>query len=292
MSGFFSLPLELLIMICSHLTIGEYRRIMMSSKESNLPRAATLTWEKYMESALLMIVPFVEDMKPNLVFLNEMRLRLLIDHEQFGLLLNLLNSGKFYDHMKQKLFEYACLKNGVDVVKELLNSPHVNPIVNDNNPLTVAVYYGNLEVVKTLIADPRVVLNEGLLTKAFRLKKKDYTVFKLLLLHLDPSFNDNSPFRFAARRGNTEICKILLGDPRVDPTVKNNCAVRQAAAGGYVECVQFLLTDPRIDPTELNNLALRQARKNGHTKVVEILLADERVLAVENKINSTSGAQT
>jgi ankyrin repeat protein len=134
------------------------------------------------------------------------------------------------------------------IVQKFLILDHTNPAFEKrlNERLESAIRfasgYGNVEVVKLLLNDPRV----------------------------DPSAHDNYAIRWASRNGHVEVVKLLLNDPRVDPSADNNCAIRWASRNGHVEVVKLLLNYPRVDPSAYNNDAMRCAPENGHAEVVKL----------------------
>jgi len=110
------------------------------------------------------------------------------------------------------------IQNGdLEKVKILLIDS--DPSVDNNRAIQSASSYGHIEIVKLLLADPRV----------------------------DPSVYDNWAIRLSSSYGHYGVVKLLLSDPRVDPSVKDNWAIRSASSYGHIEVVKLLLTDPRVD---------------------------------------------
>ena len=89
----------------------------------------------------------------------------------------------------------------------------------------LASEYGNLEVVKMLLKDPRI----------------------------DPSAYNKEAIRVALRNERLEVVKLLLQDPRVDPSAKDNEAIRYASDNGQLEVVKLLLQDQRVDHSATDN---------------------------------------
>ena len=139
-------------------------------------------------------------------------------------------------------FFRACESGEVATVASLLLS--VDPSVDNNHAIKSASLFGQLEVVRLLLEDPRVDPNE---------------------CHL------NSPLELACDHGHIEIVRLLLTDSRVDPSVGNNFPIQTASHFGYVEIVRLLLEDSRVNPDADNKMALRWANNAGHTKVVQLL---------------------
>ena len=128
---------------------------------------------------------------------------------------------------------------------------------------------GNLDVVKTLLKNPRV----------------------------DPSFQHQLPLKVAISKGYSDIVKILLKDPRgraepcgpkaVDPSAQDQTFIGIAASFGFLKIVKMLLKDPRgraepcgpkaVDPSANNQYALKYASRRKRHDVVKMLLKDPRV---------------
>ena len=142
-----------------------------------------------------------------------------------------------------KFAEY-CTSSNAEAVKTLL--PKVNPADGDNYAFRRAAEFGQLGVVKLLLADIRV----------------------------DPSAADNYAVMHAAYNGHVEMVKLLLADDRVDPSACENWAIRMAALYGHAKVVELLLQDDRVNVT---NDSMRMAARYGHVGVVEALLADKRL---------------
>ena len=128
------------------------------------------------------------------------------------------------------------------------------PHANDNKAIRIASEHGNADLVRLLLADPRV----------------------------DPTAHNNEAIRAASHNGYTYVVKLLLDDGRADPAAFNNGAIRDASHNGYIDVVRLLLTDPRVDPTAADNDAIRGAR----TEIVTLLLKDPRVSLMEHQFET------
>jgi hypothetical protein len=95
--------------------------------------------------------------------------------------------------------------------------------------------------------------------------------------HVDYTYCDNWPIRWATFHGHLTTVNKLLQNPKVDPSAFDNYAIMQAAINGHLEMVNRLLEDPRVDPSVFNNYAIYEAHRNGYSEVVNRLLQDERV---------------
>ncbi len=123
---------------------------------------------------------------------------------------------------------------------------------------------GHLEVVRTLLADPRTNVNAQ--------TKDGYTALIL-----------------ASDKGHLEVLRALLADPRTSEAMVNAqtkygyTALTLASDKGRLEVVQALLADPRISEATVNAqnkygyTALILASREGHAEVVSALLADPRI---------------
>jgi hypothetical protein len=118
-----------------------------------------------------------------------------------------------------------------------------------NKVFVEATRNGNLDVVKTLLKNPRV----------------------------DPSFQHQLPLKVAISEGYSDIVKILLKDPRVDPSAQDQTFIGIAASFGFLKIVKMLLKDPRVDPSANNQYALKYASRRKRYDVVKMLLKDPRV---------------
>jgi len=55
-------------------------------------------------------------------------------------------------------------------------------------------------------------------------------------------------FRHACQRGQCDVVRVLLSDPRVDPSADDNAALRSASEFGHTDVVKMLLADARVAP--------------------------------------------
>lgn len=112
----------------------------------------------------------------------------------------------------------------------------------------------------------------------------------------DPSVNNNLAIREASKKGNFDLVKHLLRDPRVDPTANDNEAFRSAVTGNFVDIVKLLLKDPRVDPTANDNEAFFFTihKKNASDpEITTLLFNDKRVVDPEiRKLPSSHHNQT
>lgn len=204
----------------------------------------------------------------------------------------------------------ALKSNNIDVVKLLVENKIVDPsqevvfdIVEQTSPnssvgwttctpLSFVASHGYDEIVRILLADPRVnprvpgnifsMIVDGItqaryhkvISPLLSMENNHTSVAKLLLedRRADPATEQNGPIRYASERGYLEIVKLLLSDSRVDPSARNDQAIYYAAKNGHIEIVKLLLNDPRVDPLrdEPNN-ALQVALQHYHHEVAELI---------------------
>ena len=131
----------------------------------------------------------------------------------------------------------ACKEGNIIRVKELLEQG-VDPTVNDNVEIRIAILQNHVDVVKILLQDGRI----------------------------DPTTMGNWPIRHASEQGYTDIVEALLQDRRVDPTEYKNAAICWAGESGHVKIVKMLLQDGRVEATDN---AIKYAATN---EIYELLL--------------------
>jgi Ankyrin repeats (3 copies) len=120
-------------------------------------------------------------------------------------------------------------------------------------------------------------LISSLLNKMKESEKHKYAFEKKVEFHYHSVDSYNCALKWAARRGNFDLVRLLLADPHVDPSAWNQSAIRVASMFGRTEIVRTLLAHPRVDPSVDNQCAFRTASANGHKVTVRLLLADTRV---------------
>ena len=110
------------------------------------------------------------------------------------------------------------VRNGVVwLLQECIDAGY-DPSAYENWAIRLAADHGHPEVVKVLLADPRV----------------------------DPSAGDNYAIRLASENGHLDVVKALLADKRVDPSAGDNHAISWALNSNYLEVVKELSKDKRV----------------------------------------------
>jgi ankyrin repeat protein len=188
--------------------------------------------------------------------------------------------------MFQNIFRKAVEEDNIPLIRRLLDRPDVDPSVNDQYALGSACHYGNTELVRLLLADPRVdprvdpfqdddtVFIEAPLTDAC--ENGHTEVVRLLLAdsRIDPSADEQVAFRSACAKGQTEIVRLLLTDPRVVPDHPE--ALDSVCEKGYTEILRIMLAYPSEELSEYAEDALQVACEKGHTEILRLLLEDPR----------------
>ena len=108
-------------------------------------------------------------------------------------------------------------------------------------------------------------------------------IIKLLLYEfaVDPSVNDNTAIKFAARNGSWyySIMFASLEDSHNNIvgsySVEDNYAIRETSRYGYSKIIKILFFDYRVDFND--NGLIKLATSWEHVKVVKLLLSDLRV---------------
>jgi hypothetical protein len=139
----------------------------------------------------------------------------------------------------QDYLENACEEGDVEMVERLLKDSRVDPSLHLNHCFNRAFNGEHLEVLKLLLADPRV----------------------------HPQRYHNVLIGPAAD-GDVEIVKLLLSCPRVDPSINNDETLKVTILYDQVETMMLLLADPRVDPAVAITLV--------HVKTASLLIKHEK----------------
>lgn len=170
-------------------------------------------------------------------------------------------------------FRSACRHGQLATVEQLLATPHLLPdpnATNDDdggfNGLLFAAYEGKIEIVKRLLADPRVYIDAR-------------------------SRDKKTSLIWAAYKGHLEVVDFLLNDGRADPNLRSSSqstALCYAVSQNKPAIAQRLLKDPRVD-TEIRGLdkqkqeltpflfaCCSQEGEEGKTECLRVMLESER----------------
>jgi len=160
------------------------------------------------------------------------------------------------------------------------------------HPLHAAVYAGDEETIKTLLAskvDLNIVIANGA-TSLFIASEKGHTnIVKLLLdactdkealsLMVNKAvYYGATPLYRASKYGFTEIVQLLLATDGIEVNKANDEATPLliASQNGHTEIVKLLLAAEGIDINKANNTGvtpLNIVSQNGYTEIVQLLLA-------------------
>jgi hypothetical protein len=182
------------------------------------------------------------------------------------------------------------------VVNYLLDHPRINPAENNNEILHNAAQDNDIEVVKLLLAHPRVTptVEEVIRLMVYHdTLYLDFTDLKRFLAthpQIDPAADDNKALYYACSVWRADVTKILLADPRVGTDEVINDIIRNlsmdvrrydqmdkcVAGDDDIETLELLLSDPRSDPAR-NTQIIRDLLEDGRARVLKVLLADPLV---------------
>jgi len=163
------------------------------------------------------------------------------------------------DKIDQRIMTYCLNHNYADGILILLKYKKIDPHIVINNLLEWAINSDNLDLVKLLLSYSPQSTN-----------------------HIDIVKKEDHAFIAAIYKGNHEMIKLLLNDPRIDPSLHTNIAIRDACYYGRANIVKILLADSRVKPHKVNNYCIYVACLRNHTEVVKLLLQDERVNPTAN----------
>jgi hypothetical protein len=130
-----------------------------------------------------------------------------------------------------------------DLVLWGIENGATNVNMGNNEPIQRACERGDAEIVKLLLAHPKVdpVCNttDG---KRYGSDETNYCI------------------RRAAKAGHIEVVKLLLKDKRVNPASRGNWALAQCLAKGDLEMCQLLLTDQRVRNSifDMNQVSIKR----------------------------------
>ena len=176
-----------------------------------------------------------------------------------------------------EVFEQACSKKLLAVVKEILPSPSIKEIKSEL--LLNALRDDAIDMATLFIYDSRVILTEGIL---FECCQKGLVEFTQIILN-NPSVDNNTAFINACCHKESVIQHLLKYCSDVNPniTINNTFPLLLSAAMKNFDVFKALLGDPRVDPTLQNNRVLFYIAKRASTyprQYIQLLLEDKRVL--------------
>jgi len=154
---------------------------------------------------------------------------------------------------------YKAVKMGLeDEIIALIKSKKLDPGKKQSVLLVWSVGFGRGKLVDALLKDKRV-----------KPENEKESVTEALAI--------------AIARGNNDLVKKLINDPRIDPSADFNRPVKVASQFGNIEMVEILLKDKRVDAStedvsnNNDNFAIKSAAENGHNEIVAMLVKDPKV---------------
>ena len=208
----------------------------------------------------------------------------LLDNKRTDAALFLIDRGadtEIADGNGHKAIDYATA-NGLREVVSRLSAENTSD-VSGNTPLHQAVYNGQSEIVRTLLASSKAMLdatNDNGETPLVMACMNGNLIVATLLLNAgaDPDkalLNGNAPLHYAALSGNRHLGEALL-KAKANPDVRNSngeTPLIVASKQGHNEFVA-LLTKHNADVNMADNLqhtALYYAGERGYNEIVEML---------------------
>ena len=169
----------------------------------------------------------------------------------------------------------------INVVKELISDPQIDVNQEDENkdyPLYLAASNGHLEVVKELLAHPQINVNQG---HNFDEKPDKNPVIPRTLVQLFELFG-KTPLHAASLKGHVAVVKELLAQPNIHVNHRFPCKspLYAASHNGHVGVARELLALPQIDVNIYVfpcGSPLYDASGEGHVEVVKELLAHPQI---------------
>jgi len=147
----------------------------------------------------------------------------------------------------------------------------------------LACQEGQVEVVKLMMADPRVDVNLAQIQGKKIVFYFFFFFFTILIFNkLFFFFQGCTPIFLASQNGKIEIVKLLLSDPRVEvdkPRDTGATPLLIACENGHAEIAKLLLFDER---TNVNfsgangRTPLWLASQNGHLMILKLILATDK----------------
>ena len=188
----------------------------------------------------------------------------------------LLTSGRVDINTRQKdgaTALFAAVQADRPVVTELLirEGADVNlPLDDRTTPLCLAVYNGNIDLVKLLLQAPGIQINQT-------------------------GLENTSPLFYAADRGDEEIVELLLNneaDPNI-PDASGMVALQVACLKGYEQVVELLLDEGAdTEVAVLDNYTPYRLASIGDHHAIMSLLEDRPEQAASTAITSAISPQT
>jgi len=182
-----------------------------------------------------------------------------------------LKWGRKFDY--SDALESAIRDGKINIVRGLFDRGvdinHIEDIGEYNDdipptPLILASIYGHVEIIKFLLKQPTIQLNNV----------SGYDHYTALMWAID--------------KGHVEVVRLLLEHPEIDVNKKNEhggTALMVASREGHLEIVRLLLEHPRIDINIENDdgdTALMLASRGGHNDIVKLIDAYDKIIKLKD----------
>ena len=178
--------------------------------------------------------------------------------------------GRKFDY--SDALESAIRDGKINIVRGLFDRGvdinHIEDIeYNDNippTPLILASIYGHVEIIKFLLKQPTIQLNNV----------SGYDRYTALMWAID--------------KGHVEVVRLLLEHPEIDVNKKNKhggTALMMASRRGHLEIVRLLVEHPKIDVNIKNDdgdTALMLASLRGHNDIVKLIDAYDKIIKLKD----------
>jgi ankyrin repeat protein len=126
----------------------------------------------------------------------------------------------------------------------LISLQDVNPSMYNNSVIDHAVYIGDIEITKLLLANSRIDISANHFQLVRTAVIRGYVdIVMLLLSNNNQTTSNNLALRWAAQKGRTDIVRLLLENFHTDPSTDDNCVICDASCYGHAGVVKLLLQD-------------------------------------------------
>lgn len=176
---------------------------------------------------------------------------------------------------------YVVAKYGnLELMRLILAYPEIT-IDWISNALAYATMNDDLDMVRLILSDPRTGPEQVATALQHAYVNENESMLRMLMQ--DPRIDYTRPVGgavptyFIGTGNKFRALRILLEDPRFDPSIQDNVAIKEASRYGYLETMRVLLEDKRVDPSAEDNKAVISAYDHGHLDAVRLLLTDPRV---------------
>lgn len=171
-----------------------------------------------------------------------------------------------------EVFLQSARDGNLKEITRILTTGRVDPSLDNNLALRLALERHHNEVAKRLLADPRVQPDVYAVFSAINANNLPMARWLLQRVRL-PVYHDL--LQIPSAKGYLEMIDLILQDPRHQPTAGN---LVEASSGNQPEVVKLYLAYPKLNPAGYDNQALTTAVRMNHPAITQLLLHDGRVL--------------